>query len=45
MQVQKACDDALEMGLDLEQIYMDQNPEFSIQARVKRNATPRFVHD
>ena len=28
MEAQKACDDALEMGLDLEQIYMDRDLEF-----------------
>lgn len=42
---QKACDVSLNDGLDLEQIYEDQDPEFFIQSGVKRGVARRFVRD
>jgi hypothetical protein len=41
----KVCDVALEEGLDLEQIYEDQDPGFFIQSGVKRGIARRFVSD
>jgi hypothetical protein len=42
---QKACDVSLDDGLDLEQVYEDQDPEFFIQSGVKRGVARRFVRD
>jgi hypothetical protein len=42
---QRACDVALEDGLDLEQVYEDQDPEFFIKHGVKRGIARRFVND
>jgi hypothetical protein len=42
---QKACDAALEDGLDLEQVYEDQDPGFFIGCGVKRGVARRFVSD
>ena len=36
---------ALADGLDLEQIYEEQDPDFFIRQGVKRGITHRFVHD
>lgn len=41
----KACDVALEDGLDLMQIHEDQDPEFFIKYGVKRGIARRFVGD
>jgi hypothetical protein len=41
----KACDVSLADGLDLEQVYEDQDPEFFIQSGVKRGVARRFVSD
>jgi hypothetical protein len=41
----KACDVALEDGLDLEQVYVDQDPDFFIKHGVKRGIARRFVSD
>jgi hypothetical protein len=41
----KACEAALDDGLDLEQIYADQDPEFFILKGVKRGVARRFIHD
>jgi hypothetical protein len=42
---QKACDATLEDGLDLEQIYEDQDPGFFVQSGIKRGVARRFVSD
>jgi hypothetical protein len=42
---QKACDAALKDGLDLEQVYEDQDPGFFIGCGVKRGVARRFVSD
>jgi hypothetical protein len=42
---QKACDVALADGLDLEQIYKDQDPSFFIDKGVKIGVARRFVSD
>jgi hypothetical protein len=41
----KACDVALSNGLDLEQIYKDQDPEFFIKNDVKIGIAWHFVDD
>lgn len=41
----KACVATLEDGLDLEQVYEDQDPGFFVQSRVKRGVARRFVSD
>jgi hypothetical protein len=44
--IQKACDVAIDDGLDLEQIYMDSNPDSFIKKGVmKRGVARRFVRD
>jgi hypothetical protein len=46
LEVQKVCDAPLDEGMDLEQIYTDQDPDFFIQEKqVKRGVAQRFVHD
>ncbi|KAK2794195.1 hypothetical protein FQN50_009940 [Emmonsiellopsis sp. PD_5] len=40
-----ACDIAIENGLDLEQVYKDQDPEFFIKNGVKIGIARRFVDD
>jgi hypothetical protein len=42
---QKACDATLEDGLDLEQVYEDQDPGFFVGYGVKRGVARRFVSD
>jgi hypothetical protein len=42
---QKACDIALADGLDLEQVYEDQDPSFFLRHGVKRGIARRFVSD
>ena len=42
---QKACDVALDDGLDLEQVYEDQDPGFFVKSGVKRGVARRFVRD
>ncbi|KAF7588282.1 hypothetical protein BBP40_005936 [Aspergillus hancockii] len=42
---QKACDVALENGLDLEQVYNDQDPDFFIKNGIKIGIARRFVSD
>jgi hypothetical protein len=42
---QKACDATLEDGLDLEQVYEDQDPGFFVGCGVKRGVARRFVSD
>ncbi|KJF60892.1 uncharacterized protein CIMG_13306 [Coccidioides immitis RS] len=42
---QKACDVALANGLDLEQVYKYQDPEFFIEHGVKIGISRRFVND
>jgi hypothetical protein len=42
---QNACDGALDDGLDLEQVYEDQDPGFFIPSGVKRGVARRFVGD
>lgn len=44
MEVQKACDVALDKGLDLEQVCTDQDPEFFTQKGVKRGVARRFIY-
>ncbi|KAF1951657.1 hypothetical protein CC80DRAFT_597128 [Byssothecium circinans] len=41
----KACVATLEDGLDLEQVYEDQDPSFFVQNGVKRGVARRFVSD
>jgi len=43
--IQKACNLALDDGLDLEQIYEDQDPGFFIRKGVKRGVARHFVAD
>ena len=45
LEFQKACDVTLADGLDLEQIYQDQDPEFFIEKGIKRGIARRFVGD
>jgi hypothetical protein len=45
VEFQKACDAALEEGLDLEQIHEDQDYKFFIDKGVKRGIARRFVDD
>jgi hypothetical protein len=45
VEFQKACDVTLADGLDLEQIYQDQDPEFFIEKGIKRGIARRFVGD
>jgi len=45
IEFQKACDIALDDGLDLEQISEDQDPGLFIQSGVKRGIARRFVAD
>jgi hypothetical protein len=42
---QKACKATLEDGLDLEQVYEDQDPGFFVRNKVKRGVARRFVSD
>jgi hypothetical protein len=41
----KACEAALEDGLDLEQVYEDQDPGFFIRKDVRRGVARRFICD
>lgn len=41
----QACDVALEDGLDLEQVYKDQDPEFFVRKGIKKGIARRFVED
>jgi hypothetical protein len=41
----KACNATLEDGLDLEQVYEDQDPAFFVRSGVKRGIARRFVSD
>jgi hypothetical protein len=41
----KACNATLEDGLDLEQVYEDQDPGFFVRSGVKRGIVRRFVSD
>ena len=41
----KACEVAIAHGLDLEQVYKDQNPDFFIQNGVRLGISRRFVSD
>lgn len=43
--VVKACEAALDDGLDLEHVYADQDPDFFILKGVKRGVARRFIHD
>jgi hypothetical protein len=43
--IQKACDIALDDRLDLKQVREDQDPGFFIQNGVKRGVARRFVDD
>ena len=42
---QKACEVTLQDGLDLEQVYEDQDPGFFVQSGVKRGVARRFISD
>jgi hypothetical protein len=42
---QKACNATLEDGLDLEQVYEDQDPGFFVRSGIKRGVARRFVSD
>jgi hypothetical protein len=42
---QKACDATLEDGLDLEQLYEDQDPGLFVQSGMKIGVARRFVND
>lgn len=41
----KACEETLANGLDLEQVYKDQDTQFLIEKGVKRGIARRFVSD
>lgn len=41
----QACDVTLEDGLDLKQVYKDQDPEFFIDKGIKKGIARRFVED
>lgn len=41
----KACEIALADGLDLEQVYEDQDPDFFVRRGVKRGIARRFAGD
>ncbi|KAJ5820548.1 hypothetical protein N7474_006139 [Penicillium riverlandense] len=41
----QACDVTLEDGLNLEQVYKDQDPEFFIGKGIKKGIARRFVQD
>jgi hypothetical protein len=45
MEYRKACDLTLGDGLDLEQVYRDQDAGFYIENGVKRGIARRFVSD
>jgi hypothetical protein len=45
MEYWKACDLTLADGLDLEQVYKDQDAAFYIDSGVKRGIARRFVSD
>lgn len=45
LEYQKACDVTLQDGLDLEQVFEDQDADFFIQSGVKRGVARRFVRD
>lgn len=45
LEYQKACDVTLRDGLDLEQVFEDQDADFFIQSGVKRGVARRFVRD
>jgi hypothetical protein len=45
LEYQKACDATLRDGLDLEQVFEDQDTDFFIQSGVKRGVARRFVRD
>lgn len=45
LEYQKACDATLRDGLDLEQVYEDQDADFFIKSGVKRGVARRFVRD
>jgi hypothetical protein len=45
LEYQKACDATLRDGLDLEQVFEDQDADFFIQSGVKRGVARRFVRD
>jgi hypothetical protein len=42
---QKVCNVTLQDGLDLEQVYEDQDPSFFVRSGVKRGVARRFVSD
>ena len=45
LEYQKACDLTLGDGLDLEQVYEDQDAQFFVDKGVKRGIARRFVRD
>jgi hypothetical protein len=45
VEYQKARDATLRDGLDLEQVFEDQDADFFIQSGVKRGVARRFVRD
>jgi hypothetical protein len=45
LEYQKACDATLRDGLDLEQVFEDQDTDFFIQSGVKRGVARRFARD
>ncbi|CAN9195479.1 unnamed protein product [Alternaria alternata] len=45
LEYQKACNVTLQDGLDLEQVFEDQDADFFIQSGVKRGVARRFVRD
>ena len=45
LEYQKACDATLRDGLDLEQVFEDQDADFFIRSGVKRGVARRFVRD
>jgi hypothetical protein len=45
MEYQKACELTLADGLDLEQVYADQDPDFFVDKGIRRGVARRFVSD
>jgi len=43
--IQKMCDTALEHGLDVQQLYEDQDPDFFISRGIKLGVARRFIRD
>lgn len=41
----RACEETLREGLDLEQLYEDQDPGFFMQKGIKRGVARRYVRD